>query len=125
MKTVSHIKQQIENNNKRLKSFDDLKKSELNKLIKTNAVLLDLKTYLESNPKEEYIISEKKRIKKIILAKQSQFDNWWSNTVLDNKISPDQQKRLFCKETGITKLRKQLKNLNFLLNENQEQPAFR
>jgi hypothetical protein len=128
MRTVAQLKRMIDDNNHRLTSIGlALTKREIKNLTKRNEVLRELMMYLQTKPKEEFILSEKKRLKRIIVAKQSQFYNW--KTLLYGTdacaMSPTKQSRLFCKETGITPLRKQLKNLNFLLNENQEQPAVR
>ena len=124
MRTVAHIKTMIDENNNRLVHFDDLKKSKIKQIVKQNEILIELKRYLETNPKEEFLLSEKARIKKIIVAKQSQF-YYWRTSVVTEVMTMSKQNRVFCKESGITALRKQLKNLNFLLNENQEQPAVR
>ena len=127
MKTVAQLKHRIEFNKHRIEfHFNEISKAERKRLFKQNAILLDLKSYLETNPTESFITSEKKRIHKIILAKQSQFYHWRTNVIPEyNGFSPDKLSRIFCKETGITVLRKQLKNLNFLLNENQEHPTTR
>lgn len=128
MRTVAQISKMIDDNNYRLKFyFAEMTKAECKRLVKRTEILVDLKRYLETNPKEEFIEKEKARIKKIIKAKQSQFDNWKALLYGTNAycMTPIKQSRLFCKETGITGLRKQLKNINFLLNENQEQPAVR
>ena len=124
MRTVAHIKTMIDENNNRLVHFDDLKKSKIKQIVKQNEILIELKRYLETNPKEEFLLSEKARIKKIIVAKQSQF-YYWRTSVVTEVMTMSKQNRVFCKESGITALRKQLKNLNFLLNENQEQSAVR
>ena len=124
MRTVAHIKTMIDENNNRLVHFDDLKKSKIKQIVKQNEILIELKRYLETNPKEEFLLSEKARIKKIIVAKQSQL-YYWRTSVVTEVMTMSKQNRVFCKESGITALRKQLKNLNFLLNENQEQSAVR
>lgn len=125
MRTVAQLKHRIEYQSHRLEfHFAEITKAERKRLAKQNAILLDLKSYLETNPTESFITSEKKRIHKIILAKQSQFEHWRTKVLVET-MSPVKQNRVFCKETGITSLRKQLKNLNFLLNENQEHPAIR
>lgn len=122
MRTAAQIRISIEKNNNLLIHFDDLKKSKIKQIVKQNEILTEMLIYLETNPKEEFLLSEKKRLKRIITAKQSQF-YYWRTSVLTDTISQSKATRLFCKETGITGLRKQLKNLNFLLNENQEYPA--
>jgi hypothetical protein len=125
MRTVAQITKIIDDNNYRLQFyFAEMTRAERNRMVKRTEILVDLKRYLETNPKEEFIEKEKTRIKKIIVAKQSQF-YYWRTSVLTEDFTPAKQNRVFCKETGITVLRKQLKNLNFLLNENQEQPAVR
>lgn len=124
MRTVAHIKKMIEENNNCLVHFDDLKKSKIKQIVKRNEILNELKRYLETNPKEEFLLSEKSRIKKIIVAKQSQY-YYWRTSVNIETMTMSKQNRVFCKESGITALRKQLKNLNFLLNENQDHPSIR
>ena len=126
MRTVSQIAKMIDENNHRLRFyFAEMKKAERKRMVKNTETLLVLKRYLETKPKQEFVEKEKARIKKIIASKQSQFHDWKTNVLEDNTISIAKKNRLFCKETGITQLRKQLKNLNFLLNDNQEQPATR
>lgn len=124
MRTVAQIKISIKKNNNLLRHFDDLTKSKIKQIVKQNEILIELLSYLQTNPKKEFLISEKIRLKRIIAAKQSQF-YYWKTEVLDETLTANQQIRLFRKETGITVLSKQLKNLNFLLNENQEHPAFK
>jgi len=127
MRTVAQLKKTIDDNNYRIHFyFDDMTKAELKRMIKRTEVLVDLKRYLETKPKQEFIEKEKARIKRIILAKQSQFEDWHVNLLLEHReFSTEKLRRIFCKEMGITGFRKQLKNLNFLLNENQEHPAIR
>lgn len=125
MRTVAQLTKIIDDNNYRLTFyFAEMTQAERKRMVKINEILLDFKRYLETNPKEEFVEKEKARIKKIITAKQSQF-YYWRTSVVTEVMTMSKQNRVFCKESGITALRKQLKNLNFLLNENQEQPAVR
>lgn len=125
MKTVEQIKHLIEDNRHRLKYYhEEMTKSERNRMIRRNEIMLDLQRYLETNPKKEVIERETHRLKKIITAKKNQY-HYWRTCVITEIMSPAMQSRLYCKESGLTMLRKQLKNLNFILNENQEQSTLR
>lgn len=76
--------------------------------------LKQIKSYIESNPREEFVISEIKRIECLIKARNSTeiFNEW--------KIGKPSQKATFQnfeKEIGITEFKQQLKVLKFVLNE--------
>jgi hypothetical protein len=126
MRTVAQIKHRLEYNRHYLEThFDEITKAAIKRMVKHNELLLELQRYLETKPKKTFIEKEKNRVKRIIAAKESQFYHWRTTVLDDNTLSENKQRRIFCKESGITTLRKQLINLNFLLNENQEHPAFR
>lgn len=126
MRTVAQIAKMIDDNKNRLEfHFAEMTKAERKRMVRNTETLVFLKRYLETNPKQEFVEKEKYRIKRLIASKQAKFHYWKTNVLEDDTISLIKKTRLFCKETGITQLRKQLKNLNFLLNDNQEQPATR
>lgn len=124
MKTAEQLKEIIAQNRVVIeKHFNEVPKKELKKRIKQNTLLVPIYQYLESKPTEQYLVSEKKRTKRIILAKQEQYGQWES--INKEPMSPTKKIRLFNKETGLTGLRKQLKTLNFILNDKQESTTLR
>lgn len=71
--------------------------------------------YLQTDPNEDFISSEKERLSKIIKNKESQYGVWLFNFPNKN-LKQSQYKTLFKKEVGIDVLKRQLKNIEFLLN---------
>ena len=72
--------------------------------------------YLETEPKEEFVVSEVKRLKKIINSKNSQYENW-SENVCPTDVPSVKRRALLNKENDMSKLKTQLKNLQFLIED--------
>jgi hypothetical protein len=116
MKTTANLKGLIASNRDFLnRNGKNVKKSVVNKTSKEIKLHTELLRYLETEPKEEFIASEIKRLKKVINAKNSAFDNW-SEKVCSADVPIKKRRALFNKENEILKHRLQLKNLEFLMN---------
>ena len=70
--------------------------------------------YLETNPKEEFLKSEKNRISKIISAKEIQYD-YWSSNVCPDVIDVKKRRSIYNEELGLTSLKHQLKTISYIL----------
>jgi len=93
------------------------KGSEKNAVKKRN-YYTELLRYLETEPKIEFVQSEKKRLTDLIKAKESQFEDWFkegSNVPVELLELPKKAKTFFNKEHGLSAKKKKLANLNFLL----------
>lgn len=93
------------------------KGSEKNAIKKRN-YYTELLRYLETDPKIEFVQSEKKRLADLIKAKESQFEDWLkdgSNVPVELLELPKKAKTFFNKEHGLSAKNKKLANLNFLL----------
>lgn len=77
--------------------------------------LREIQFYLETKPKPSFVISEKERIKSIIMAKESHYQNWLYEEHYRH-LSNRKLKIQFNKENGIPHLKKQLATLNFILS---------
>jgi hypothetical protein len=116
MKTTSDLKLVIRINVDFLKSQSkETKRSVINKSLKEIKLYKDLLNYLETEPKEEFVVSEIKRLKKLINSKNSQF-NYWQEQVCSQDIPIKKRRALFNKENEINKHKLQLKNLEILMN---------
>ncbi|MET7253441.1 hypothetical protein [Dyadobacter fermentans] len=75
--------------------------------------------YLETSPTEEFLEREVKRLEANIVYIDKQFDKWLSRQHFSAQAPHQRQKskKTFEKESGIPKLRQQLKTIEFLLNK--------
>lgn len=83
--------------------------------LKKNDKLNYFISYLETNPSEQYLKSEKDKIQRIISSKTSRFD-YWSENVCSQEILMTKRRALFDKEVGINDLKKRLKTMNYILS---------
>lgn len=115
MKTLIELNSEIEENLKFL-SDSKITKSKKTSASNRNKFLKQVLMYIELNPNESFLKSEKERISRIINSKESQY-KYWSSDVCDKSIEVSKRKALFNKELGITVLKKQLKTINFILSK--------
>lgn len=115
MKTLTELRSEMESNLKYM-ADSTLTKSKKTSASNRNKFLKQVLMYIELEPKESFLTSEKERISKIIKAKESQY-KYWSSDVCDKSIEVNKRKALFNKELGITTLKKQLKTINFILGK--------
>lgn len=116
MKTQSELRALIASNKEYLaKKGKQLKKPTINKISKEIKLHTDLLRYLETEPKEEFVVQEIKRLKKLIDSKNSQFE-YWSEKVCSQDVPIKKRRALFNKENEIPKHRVQLKNLKTLID---------
>ncbi len=71
--------------------------------------------YLETNPRIEFLQSEKARLEKIIEAKNAKYQYWIKNVVSHEVLEKD-RRNLFNRETGITNCKRFLKTINYILS---------
>ena len=114
MKHIEELKKEVSENIKLMKQRKESNRS-YSSISKKNEILKHFVTYLESNPSEEYLKSEKIKMQKIVNAKESQFE-YWSNYVCPQDIIITKRRSLFNKEVGVTDLKKRIKTLNYILS---------
>lgn len=97
MKTIDYVKLQLKLNFGRKAEF-------------LKSVLM----YLETNPRKEFLQSEKQRLENVIEAKNKMFEYWVKN-VVPTEIPEKSYRSLFNKENGITDCIRFLKTINYIL----------
>lgn len=70
--------------------------------------------YLETEPREEYLLREQSRLSALIDSTNSRFV-WWCNYAAPSDVAPNDRKAYFAKITGLATYRKQLRAINFIL----------
>ena len=114
MKNIEDLKKLIAENIKEMKERRLINRS-YSSISKKNEVLRFYISYLETNPNEDYLKSEKAKILNIINQKEANF-NYWSEEVCSKDIPVAKRRALFNKEVGITDLKKRIKTLNYILS---------
>ena len=93
--------------------FEKLKKKDIKSLEREAIKLETCKKYLEFNPSESFIVSEKDRLGRLVNALEDGYSNWFNATPEARSVKNPETK--FRKDTGITDMKRQLKMLGFLL----------
>jgi hypothetical protein len=114
MKQIEELKKEVSENIKLMKQRKEMNRS-YSSISKKNEILKFYIAYLESNPSEEYLKSERIKMQKIICTKESQF-NYWNENVYLQDVAITKRRSLFNKEVGITDLKKRIKTLNYILS---------
>ncbi|CAM4116816.1 MULTISPECIES: hypothetical protein [Flavobacterium] len=117
MKTVEELKLIIVREQKFIEEQRELKvtkgiKPASRKIALCNCVL----AYLDSNPKEEWLKEQKFLLQCRIKNALSNYEYWVQYCTKES--IPKKQKILFNKENGITRMRQQIRFINFILNSN-------
>ena len=111
MKTPEQVKKEIEElilQKKDAKTYRALKK--------INNKIEDLKTivlYLETNPSEEFIKSEKARLEKQVDAIEDNFQKWLNSG--SSRRHSEKPLKVYYKEMKLEEVTKRLKTINYLL----------
>jgi hypothetical protein len=113
MKTVQEINGAISDNVALMKRDGTLPRT-YKLLAKKNKFLQEIIMYLETNPKLEFLQSERNRLSKLISSKEEQYD-YWSRNICDKSLEVKKRKSTFDRELGITNLKRQLKTIKFIL----------
>jgi hypothetical protein len=113
MKTVQEINVAISDNVALMKRDGTLHRT-YKLLAKKNKFLQEIIMYLETNPKLEFLQSERDRLSKLISSKEEQYD-YWSRNICDKSLEVKKRKSTFDRELGITNLKRQLKTIKFIL----------
>jgi hypothetical protein len=107
MRTIEEINREIKEIRDNVKSAQKTTSAQKSRV----EFLKQMKSYLETNPKEEFVRSESERIKNLIDSKSSQYEIWLQTTINKGGKLRD----TFETEMGIPSLRQQLKTLNWIL----------
>ena len=70
---------------------------------------------LESNPSQEYLDSELKRLNRFIDEKSDQY-LYWKKNVAPKNLSEAKLKSLFNREVGISEAKKHVKSIKYILS---------
>ncbi|RZL47550.1 MAG: hypothetical protein EOP00_11615 [Pedobacter sp.] len=117
MKTAEILQKKVdENKNYLIQNRNSIGNRALNRISRENENFIEIIRYLQTNPKETFVISEKERLERIIKAKNEQYFFWRTNVCPDH-VDDKQKRSLFNKEVGINVLRRQLKNICFILQD--------
>lgn len=81
-------------------------KKDHDKAVRQVQFLRDCKRYIESNPREDFLLSEQTRLKKLV--------KYISETGIERKFTPERIKE-FRAEMGFTQARKHLEIIKFIL----------
>lgn len=115
MKTTLEVKNEIEKNRIELKEYPkDIFKSKHNKITKEIKRLYSMQLYLETNPKEEFIKADLKRLR----ARKKNIDEGfaaWLENYIPSKVGAN-KKSIYRKEMGLKDIEAQIKNLSYLLS---------
>ena len=115
MKTVQQLIGMIETEKMNLEKSRKINHiTAIKKAIKNIDYYKSILLYLERNPTEEYLLKEKDRLQKIIASKTNMFHYWRKH--IGFELEEKKQVSTFNKENNITYMRKQIKNINFILN---------
>ncbi|MBW1612428.1 MAG: hypothetical protein JRJ57_00305 [Deltaproteobacteria bacterium] len=117
MKTVrqveKEIKQKAEELSEELNGGRGYNKRRVSLLKNKIATLKQIKTYLQCNPREEYLKGEKDRIEKRIESIEEKYLTWAQWNATRHKEPRD----AFEKEMGIPRMKTQLEQLKVILGE--------
>lgn len=89
---------------------------QVKKKLKELEFLKAVQFYLQSNPSQQFIEAEVKRISERIESVNSRFD-YWCKCIAPKNVDPKEYRAMFNKEMGVTAFRKQLTTLEFILND--------
>lgn len=110
MRTIIDVESEI---NSEIKSITkDSQKSEVSAVKKKVAFLRMCKMYLETNPREEFVIAQRDDVKKKIDLIPDRYKQWTEGKSLSKYKDPFKS---YCTEMGMSDLKSKLKTLNYLL----------
>lgn len=113
MKTLKEIDAEIATLEK---DFDvSLTKSQFTRLSNKIESLKSFRRYVESNPSETFVTSEKKRLTTLLENIESRYVRWTKEMAPKN-TDPKKWRSIFNQETGFAKAKKQLKTINYILS---------
>lgn len=120
MKTVLQVKDFVHNEQLEIRElvrvgFIQEARKRKKKLLVYREILL----YLEKKPSEAFVLSEKERLKKTIKNIDDRFDYYVENALLRTVLVGTEKRKfrtIYNRESGVNKLKKQLKFINEILN---------
>lgn len=122
MKTLQFIDSEIKAQQDRWqKVYEDAQKSKkeipsakLTRIENKIEYLRGIKKYLESEPRQEYVEAEQKRLRDMASRIDDRFPAW-CKSMAPKDADPKTWRTMFNRETGLTKVKKQLKTIEFIL----------
>jgi hypothetical protein len=120
MKTINDINKEIQTLIKEIETGTkaQIPKSKLQKLADGIARLKIVRTYLESNPSEAYLIKERDRISKLLTALEERFIKLCQQQWKGQEIPQSMKSKMrgeHNKQYDISRLKAQLKTVEYLL----------
>jgi hypothetical protein len=114
MKTIEQVNKQIEAN---LSAITNPKtdRKETNRLMSENEFLKSIALYLETNPKQEYLLWKREQLNSILSAKLSTY-SYWNEHVCPNDVPKDKREELFEENEDLKSIRKHIKSIEYILN---------
>lgn len=110
----------IDNNLLRLQKsdmkVDKLSKKERTKVNNEVSRLRSVLVYLQSDPSEEFLIKTKRRLERSIKSIKDNYEYWFVYCH-GGDLNDGKEKSRFDKETGLPQLKRNLKNVKFILEE--------
>lgn len=111
MKTVNEITKEID---EAVRSINkNSLKAELDAVKKRVVFLRECEMYLESGPREEFILQQKSEVERRIELLPTHFEGWKTGKVLTKYKDPYAS---YCSEMGLSNMKAQIKTLNFILS---------
>lgn len=110
MKTTEQLKYMLQCERSQIATKDNTKKTFKN--IEYYTIILK---FLETGLSEKYLTKEKERLTNIIKSKEQNFTHWCDH--IGYEVEPKKKRQVFNQENNLPYLKKQLKNINFILND--------
>lgn len=124
MKTQLTVKREIEGILERIekskspkaKKEDFLTNKQEKRLLGRLEYLRSVERYLESKPSESYVQSERERLANLLKSIDGRFQ-YWLNNLAPKDADPKGFRSMFNRETGYSKVKKQIKTIDFILSD--------
>ncbi len=113
MKTIEQVNKQIEANLSAITN-PKVNKKEAEKLMSENEFLKSIVLYLETNPKQEYLLWKRERLNSILSAKLNAY-SYWNENVCPNDVPKDKRKELFEENEDLNSIKKHIKSIEYIL----------
>lgn len=110
MKIIAQIKQLLQHERQQVATKNHSKQTFKN--IEYYSTILK---FLEAGVSEKHLTKEKERLEKIIKGKEDNFQHWCN--YVGYEVEAKKKRQVFNQENNLPYLKKQLKNINFILND--------
>lgn len=118
MKTLQEVRSKYAELLDKYKTTADinlLKKNERSKLNKEASFLAFVIKYLDSNPKQEWLLREKNKLEMYLASIEPRFDRWRDCTPHMKEVTEQEARQLYYKKMLKQKKEKQLRTINYIL----------